>query len=460
MVNRVRRQESPEEQFVTNAAHELQSPLTAIVSAVEVLQAGAKDTPERDIFLDHIEQAAARLVRLTRSLLVLSRVQTRLEAPRTELVELEPFLSDVAARVRTQGDVDLAVSCPADAAVVTNRELVDHALLNVLTNATNYTTNGRIELSARLDGEQPRSASRTPARGSPSPSRRGSSSASTAERPGPTTVPGSVWRSPGLDRGRGGYRRAGIGVGRRDDCPFPVSAGCEPGDGVSRVLIVEDEPAVRDALDYSLRGEGFDVDAAPDGEAGLRAAQAGDYDVVILDLMLPKMSGTEVCRRLRSESAVPIIMLTAKGAELDRVLGLEIGADDYVTKPFSMAELIGRIRAILRRRQLDRSGATSMPVGDPSSTRSGTRSGSEASRSGSRRRSSSCCSCSPRIRAGFQQAPDHAAPLGLDLRRRPACVRHPHLQPPAEDRGRSGQSGSSSDRGVGYKLTAVDSRHL
>ena len=134
---------------------------------------------------------------------------------------------------------------------------------------------------------------------------------------------------------------------------------------MSRVLIVEDEAAVRDALDYSLRGEGFDVDAASDGEAGLRAAQAGEYDVVILDLMLPKMSGTEVCRRLRSESVVPIIMLTAKGAELDRVLGLEIGADDYVTKPFSMAELIGRIRAILRRRQLDRSGATSMlRVGD------------------------------------------------------------------------------------------------
>ena len=134
---------------------------------------------------------------------------------------------------------------------------------------------------------------------------------------------------------------------------------------MSKVLIVEDEPAVRDALHYSLRGEGFDVDAAPDGEAGLRAAQGGDYDVVILDLMLPKMSGTEVCRRLRSESAVPIIMLTAKGAELDRVLGLEIGADDYVTKPFSMAELVGRIRAILRRRQLDRSGATSMlRVGD------------------------------------------------------------------------------------------------
>jgi signal transduction histidine kinase len=150
MVSRARRQESPEEQFVTNAAHELQSPLTAIVSAVEVLQAGAKDTPERDVFLDHIEQAAARLVRLSRALLVLSRVQTGMEAPRTELVALEPLLSDVAARVSTREGVDLAVSCPPDAAVVTNRDLVDHAVFNVVTNAINYTANGRIELSARL----------------------------------------------------------------------------------------------------------------------------------------------------------------------------------------------------------------------------------------------------------------------------------------------------------------------
>jgi two-component system, OmpR family, response regulator RegX3 len=128
---------------------------------------------------------------------------------------------------------------------------------------------------------------------------------------------------------------------------------------MNRVLVVEDEPAVGDALDYALRGEGFEVKVVVDGETGLHAAQNEDYDVVVLDLMLPKMSGTEVCRRLRAESAIPIIMLTAKGAELDRVLGLEVGADDYVTKPFSMAELIGRIRAILRRRELDRSGRTS-----------------------------------------------------------------------------------------------------
>jgi two-component system, OmpR family, response regulator RegX3 len=129
---------------------------------------------------------------------------------------------------------------------------------------------------------------------------------------------------------------------------------------MTRVLLVDDEPAIRDALEYALRNEGFEVDCARDGEAGLRAALESPYDVVILDLMLPRMSGTEVCRRLRAESAVPIIMLTAKGAELDRVLGLEVGADDYVTKPFSMPELIGRVRAILRRRELDRSGAASV----------------------------------------------------------------------------------------------------
>jgi two-component system response regulator RegX3 len=124
---------------------------------------------------------------------------------------------------------------------------------------------------------------------------------------------------------------------------------------VNRILVVDDEPAIRDAVGYALRTEGFDVDMVADGEEALEAALGAPYDVVVLDLMLPRMSGTEVCRRVRAESAVPIIMLTARGAELDRVLGLEVGADDYVTKPFSMAELVGRIRALLRRRELDRS---------------------------------------------------------------------------------------------------------
>jgi two-component system response regulator RegX3 len=125
---------------------------------------------------------------------------------------------------------------------------------------------------------------------------------------------------------------------------------------LTKILVVDDEPALRDTVGYALRQEGFEVEVREDGDSGLEAALTNSFDLVILDLMLPGLPGTEVCRRLRAQSAIPIVMLTAKGAEVDRVLGLEIGADDYVPKPFSMAELIGRIRAILRRRELDRSG--------------------------------------------------------------------------------------------------------
>jgi two-component system response regulator RegX3 len=125
---------------------------------------------------------------------------------------------------------------------------------------------------------------------------------------------------------------------------------------VKRVLVVDDEAAIRDAVTYALREEGFDVDTRDDGESALSAALEENFDVVVLDVMLPGLSGTEVCRRLRELSTVPIVMLTAKNAEVDRVLGLEIGADDYVSKPFSMTELIGRVRAILRRQELDRTG--------------------------------------------------------------------------------------------------------
>jgi two-component system, OmpR family, response regulator RegX3 len=134
---------------------------------------------------------------------------------------------------------------------------------------------------------------------------------------------------------------------------------------VSRVLIVDDEPAIRDAVGYAFRNEGFDVEVRADGDSGLQAALEGGFDLVILDLMLPGLSGTEVCRRLRARDPVPIVMLTAKNAEADRLLGLEIGADDYVSKPFSMAELIGRARAILRRQELAQSGTEGVKrVGD------------------------------------------------------------------------------------------------
>ena len=134
---------------------------------------------------------------------------------------------------------------------------------------------------------------------------------------------------------------------------------------MSSVLLVDDDPGVLDVVAFTLRREGFDVDEETDGARALAAARSRDYDIVILDVMLPQVSGTDVCRALRAESDVPIVMLTARDAERDRVLGLDVGADDYVTKPFSSAELLSRVRAILRRRELDRAngGATVRELG-------------------------------------------------------------------------------------------------
>jgi DNA-binding response OmpR family regulator len=123
---------------------------------------------------------------------------------------------------------------------------------------------------------------------------------------------------------------------------------------MTRVLVVDDEPTILESVTYAFEQEGFDVSTAADGESALAAARAARFDAVVLDVMLPGLSGTEVCRRLRAESSVPILMLTARTGEVDRVVGLEVGADDYVTKPFSIRELVARVQAVLRRRQLDR----------------------------------------------------------------------------------------------------------
>ncbi|RRD48563.1 response regulator transcription factor [Arachnia propionica] len=120
---------------------------------------------------------------------------------------------------------------------------------------------------------------------------------------------------------------------------------------MARILIIEDEESYREALSFMLRREGFEVAAEPDGISGLAEYDRSGADLVLLDLMMPGLSGTEVCRRLRERGNVGIIMLTARDSEVDKVVGLELGADDYVTKPFSHRELVARIRAILRRGQ-------------------------------------------------------------------------------------------------------------
>jgi two-component system response regulator RegX3 len=131
---------------------------------------------------------------------------------------------------------------------------------------------------------------------------------------------------------------------------------------VTRVLVVEDEESFSEALGYLLRKEGFEVTVADTGPDALAEFERGGADLVLLDLMLPGLSGIEVCQKLRQTSSVPVIMLTAKDSEIDKVVGLEIGADDYMTKPFSSRELVARIRAVLRR-QGDRGAAEPLITG-------------------------------------------------------------------------------------------------
>ncbi len=128
-------------------------------------------------------------------------------------------------------------------------------------------------------------------------------------------------------------------------------------DRAARILLVDDEQSVQTLLSFPLRREGYEVVQAEDGRAALEAFRSEPFDLVVLDLMLPKLDGLEVCRRLRATSAVPIIMLTAKSEEIDKVLGLELGADDYITKPFSLREFRSRVKAALRRAEMTRSAA-------------------------------------------------------------------------------------------------------
>jgi PAS domain S-box-containing protein len=143
-----------ERDFVTNAAHELQSPLAAITSAVEVLQAGAKDAPERDLFIEHIERESRRLDRLIRALVTLARAEVNVERPRLELIDICPLLEAIAERMEPAEGVELTVECPVDLALVSNRALLEQALSNVVRNSVKYTKQGSIRLiGARRNGE-------------------------------------------------------------------------------------------------------------------------------------------------------------------------------------------------------------------------------------------------------------------------------------------------------------------
>ena len=210
-----------------------------------------------------------------------------------------------------------------------------------------------------------------------------------------------------------------------------------------RILIADDEPSVRDAVGYALQQEGFDVTLAEDGDdADAKLGNdAPGFDLLILDIMMPGRSGLDICRDVRARSPVPIILLTAKDAEVDKVVGLEVGADDYVTKPFSVRELLGRVRAQLRRRELDRTSSgregktiEAGPVridlarhlvtirGEPVNL---TRSEFQVLRL-----------LAERPGSGVQPPRDHGGAVAVGVLGRRARLRRPHLQPAPEDRAR------------------------
>jgi DNA-binding response OmpR family regulator len=143
-----------------------------------------------------------------------------------------------------------------------------------------------------------------------------------------------------------------------------VNTRTAPNGNAGRVLIVEDDEGIREMLKYNLTSAGFSVQEARDGATGLRTARTARPDLILLDLMLPGMSGFDFCRALRRSSRVPVIMITAKDAEVDKIVGLELGADDYITKPFSVREVLARVNAVLRRSSPDANEPNAIPERD------------------------------------------------------------------------------------------------
>ena len=361
------RRELAEREFVSNAAHELRNPIAGISGAIEVLRAGAKDDPEaRDHFLARLAEDAERVTRLTDSLLTLARIEAVGEG-RTEALDVGIVIEEAAQAVAPPGRARVEVDVEADLAAQGDSVLLRQVLIGLLTNAfKNTPPPGVVTLRARRTerarflievtdtgkGIAPEEVERIFER-----FYRGSGS---LEQEGFGLGLSIAKRMVDVMGGEIGVESE-VGVGQHVlGAPAGRRAGRHPGGVIAmtdgRILIADDEPSVRDAVGYALQQEGFDVTLAEDGDDADRKLgdDAPSYDLLILDIMMPGRSGLDICRDVRARSPVPIILLTAKDAEVDKVVGLEVGADDYVTKPFSVRELLGRVRAQLRRRELDR----------------------------------------------------------------------------------------------------------
>ncbi len=226
----------------------------------------------------------------------------------------------------------------------------------------------------------------------------------------------------------------------------------------ARILLVDDEQSVQKLLAYPLRKEGYEVVPALDGEEALERCRGQSFDLIVLDVMLPKLDGFDVCRQIRAQSSVPIIMLTAKAEEFDKVLGLELGADDYITKPFSMREFRSRVKAVLRRSDLlreEQRDEEPLAAGDLTiDFAKRTVEIRERARAAHLRGVRDPLDPGAQPRPRVQPHDDPRPPLGRLLLPRPAHDRRPHQAPAREDRDATRRIRSSSSPCAGWGTTS------
>ena len=330
---------------------------------------------------------ASRLSRLVKEIIELSRLQGDDPLENPGPVDINAVIEAAVDRCRVDAedrDIKIVVKTEPALEVMGSEDQLSIAIGNLVENAVNYSPDGtRVAVAAHPIGDLVEVTVSDQGVGHPEQRPGTHLRAVLPGRPGPQ--PRNRWHRPRpLDRQahrlhprrrRAGLERRGPGFHLHRETPAaartrrgsdrllqPGGAGRSPdaypvrsdrkGDSfVTRVLVVEDEESYSDALSYVLRKEGFEVAVAETGPDALDEYDRAGADIVLLDLMLPGLSGTEVCRALRSRGNVPVIIVSAKDTEVDKVVGLELGADDYVTKPYSPRELLARVRAVLRRGQ-------------------------------------------------------------------------------------------------------------
>ncbi len=360
---RERRVEAVRRDFVANVSHELKTPVGALRLLAEAVHEASDDPEAVERFADRMLTESDRLSKLVQQIIELSRLQADapLDAPvAVDLDEVVQVAVDTSKIDAEDKRISVIVHGTEGLEVFGNEGQVMAAVSNLVANAVCPTASptrpcwspqgrrrhGR-DLGGRPGHRHPRRGARPdlravlPRRSRTTPldgrHRTGAVHRQARRRHPRRRGPGLVGGGSGLDL----HPHAAPAPRART-----TDAGGEP---VTRVLVVEDEESYSDALAYMLRKEGFEVAIAADGNAALTEFERNGADIVLLDLMLPGLPGTEVCRQIRQTSHVPVIMVSAKDDEVDKVVGLELGADDYVTKPYSPRELVARIRAVLRR---------------------------------------------------------------------------------------------------------------